>query len=150
MNRIATMAAVLSTAAVAVFGCSSSSSGTPFGGGGDDASMMTAMDSAAQSGDDAAEEPEPTAPCDASIVLPEAGAMGAECAACLEQKCMPALTTCSADCVCAMQLGCLVANMDNYTLCPAAMAAIGMGSPGLTAIGACLPGSCPMCNPPTN
>ena len=145
------MAAVLSTAAVAVFACSSSSSSAPpFGGGGDDASMMMAPDGTSQSGDDAAEEPEPTAPCDASIVLPEAGAMGAECAACLQQTCMQALTTCAADCVCAMQIGCLAANLDNYTLCPAAMAAIGMGTAGLTAIGACLPGSCPICNPPTN
>jgi hypothetical protein len=146
VNRIATMAAVLSTAAFAVFACSSSSSPPPFGGGGDDASMM--VPDSGQSGDDAAEEPEPTAPCDASIVLPEGTAKGADCAACLKQKCMPALTTCAADCVCAEQIACLVSNMDNYTLCPAAMAALGMGDPGFMAIGACLPGSCSLCNPP--
>jgi hypothetical protein len=149
VNRIAIMAAVLSTAAVAVSACSSSSSPPPFGGG-DDASMMAAPDSGAPSGDDAAEEPEPMTECDAAIVLPEAGAKGGDCAACLQEKCMPALTTCSTDCVCVRGVECLSVNLDNYTLCPEAMAALGMGNEGLTAIGACLPGSCPVCNPPAN
>ncbi len=106
------------------------------------------VDSSTQSGEDAAEEPEPTVPCDAALVLPEGTAKGGACSDCLKQNCMPALSTCESDCVCVRSLECLVVNNNNYTVpaCAEALSAIGAGNKGLTAIQACLPGSCPVCN----
>jgi hypothetical protein len=112
-------------------------------GGSDDASMGSPP---ADGGGDATMEP--TAPCDAALVLPEGTAKGGACGDCLKQNCMAALTTCQSDCVCVSAEECLVVNNDSFTICNDALSAIGAGNPGLTALGACIPAKCMVCNEP--
>jgi hypothetical protein len=146
LNKIATLAAVCSTAAAVVLACSSSTTAPPFQSG-DDASMTGSGGDAAGTGDDASMEASgPVVPCDAAIVLPTGTATGGACGDCLMKNCMPALTTCQNDCVCVSSVECLAVNVDNYTLCPEALSAIGAGNEGLKAIAACIPPMCPVCN----
>jgi hypothetical protein len=151
MNRLATLAAVYSTAAVVVLACSSTSGAPPFmAPSGDDASSMnTGGDAGGGGGEDATEEPAATMPCaDASLVLPTGSAKGGACGDCLKKNCMQELSTCAQDCVCTRSLECVIVNNNNYTVpaCAEALSAIGAGNKGLTAIQACLPGSCSICN----
>jgi hypothetical protein len=72
--------------------------------------------------------------------------MGAACGECLAMKCASQLAACQNDCLCVSSIDCLAANMDNYTVCPDALSAIGAGNCGLTGLAACIVGSCPVCN----
>jgi hypothetical protein len=113
-------------------GCSSKSGGT--GGSGDGAASDSGSDDggSVSSGD---------GNCGA-IELPMDAAAAAACSMCLTANCSAELATCGMDCVCVSGVECLAANMDNATLCPSALAALGAGNVGLMAIGACLPMKC--------
>lgn len=94
-------------------------------------------------GDEMAEEPAPMVPCDsATLDLPTGSAKGGACGDCLKKNCADVLTVCEDDCTCIHDEMCLIVNGNNYTHCSAAMADIGMGEPGLTALGTCLPHLC--------
>jgi hypothetical protein len=120
------LARAAGTLAVALaVGCSSKSSG----GGGD----ASSDDGGSQSSGDGG--------CGA-IELPMDAAAAAACSTCLTANCSAELATCSTDCVCVSGVECLAANLDNATLCPSALSALGAGNVGLMAIGACLPMKC--------
>jgi hypothetical protein len=151
-NRLWAWAAVSVTAAALGFACSSSSSGQPFNAGGDDASGASSSGSGdAAGGDGGGGAPQdsstPSVPCDASIVFPVGAAMGAACGQCLQAMCASDLAQCQDDCTCVSSIECLAMNADLYVMCPGALAAIGMGNPGLMALAACIVSDCnAVCN----
>ncbi|MGH7434726.1 MAG: hypothetical protein ACRENE_03550 [Polyangiaceae bacterium] len=152
----ARVAAVCLGSLMAGLACSSSSSssnGAMEGGASDDAATegggSPGSEASTESGAEDSQDASTAAPtCDAAIVLPTDGSTGTACGQCIAAHCVSELALCQPDCLCASSIQCLAVHDDNYTLCMGALAAIGAGNAGLTAVAGCIAMNCvSVCNP---